>query len=90
MGDKTSVRHCCTEAVTPYENNSISFQQSSPILEENLKVHLTEMKDLPSSLINRQQNPDNQATNFSLLLTSGFHWSLTETTALGAQCMWAS
>lgn len=51
MGDKTSVRHSCTEAPTPYENNSISYQQSSSILEQNLKVHLIEMKDPPSSLI---------------------------------------
>lgn len=50
MGDKTSVRHSCAEAPTPYENNSISYQKSSPILEYNLKVHFIEMKDLPSSL----------------------------------------
>lgn len=33
MGDKTSVRHSCTETPTPYENNSISYQQSSLTLE---------------------------------------------------------
>lgn len=88
MGDKTSVRHSCTEAPTPYENNSISYQQSSPILEKNLKVHLNKTKDPPSSLITGNTTaPSKTQTTKKLNFSLGFHWPLTETTVVHAQCM---
>lgn len=91
MGDKTSVRHSCAEAPTPYENN---YQLSAIFSYFTVKPESAFYWNKRPAFLphNRQQNcplqnPDNEETNFTLLLPLGFHWPLPETTAVDAQRM---